>query len=181
MKKLLILIWVSVCMVSLVYSQEKQETAPVNKDAAEITFEKTIHDFGKLPYQGNGECEFVFKNTGKEPLVLTNVKTSCGCTVPTWPRKPIERKKDGTIKIKYDTKRQGAFTKTITVFSNASNSPVQLTIRGDVEKPTQEEMDQLRIEREKQAAQNRARYDKPESNTPQKSVIEKEKSLPEQK
>ncbi|MCF8373076.1 MAG: DUF1573 domain-containing protein [Bacteroidales bacterium] len=181
MKKIAILIWVSLFIVPLGYSQVNQEETPASSDAVEITFEKTIHDFGKIPYRGNGECEFVFKNTGKDPLVLTNVKTSCGCTVPTWPREPIEKKKDGTIKIKYDTKRQGAFTKTITVFSNASNSPVQLTIRGDVEKPSAEEMEELRIERERRAAQNKQKFNQPEPKTPEKSVIEKEKSLPEQK
>ena len=181
MRKLVVIVLMTLMATPIMFGQNNAEDKKEKKAQAEITFEKTIHDYGKLPYRGNGECEFVFKNTGKEPLVLTNVKSSCGCTVPTWPREPIAKKKEGVIKVKYDTKRQGNFTKTITVFSNASNSPVRLTIRGQVTKPTPEEMEQLRKEREERARQNRERYNKQKKVTPQKSVIEKEKSLPEEK
>ncbi len=180
MRKLIVIL-AAIMIASFVRGQESKPEVEKNKALPEITFEKTIHDYGKLPYRGNGECEFVFKNTGKEPLVLTNVKSSCGCTVPTWPREPIGKKKSASIKVKYDTKRQGNFTKTITVFSNASNSPVRLTIRGNVAKPSAAEMEQLRKEREARAAKNRARYNQNKARVPQKSVIEKEKSIPEQK
>lgn len=63
--------------------KNKKEKTP------EITFESMVHDYGQI-YQGdNGECEFVFKNTGKADLILTNCRASCGCTVPTWPKDPI--------------------------------------------------------------------------------------------
>lgn len=181
MRRLTILLFLSVFVVSFSFAQGNQEVKKEKSSQSEITFEQTIHDFGNIPYRGNGECEFVFKNTGKEPLVLTNVKTSCGCTTPTWPREPIGKKKEGTIKVKYDTKRQGNFTKTITVFSNASNSPVRLTIKGKVATPSQQELEQLRKEREERAAKNRARYNNTNHSRPQKSVIEKEKSIPEKK
>jgi hypothetical protein len=106
-----------------------------DKNAPEITFESTEHDFGTLPYEGNGTTDFVFTNSGKEPLVLTNVQSSCGCTTPEWPREPIKNGQKATIRVKYDTKRAGSFTKSITVTSNAATSPVVLTIKGVVTSP----------------------------------------------
>lgn len=161
-----------------VFSQGKKADVPVKKDASEITFKEVTHDYGLLPYKGDGTCEFTFKNTGKEPLVLTNVKSSCGCTIPTWPRDPIAKKGKGSIKVKYDTKRQGKFNKTITVYSNASNSPVRLTIRGEVTKPSKEEMEEIRMEREKRAEQRRKRQQnvKPKQKTGTQS-LKKQKSI----
>jgi len=145
---------------------------------AEITFKNVENDFGFLPYKGDGTCEFVFKNTGKAPLILTNVKSSCGCTIPTWPRDPIAPGEEQSIKVKYDTKRQGKFSKTITVYSNASNSPVALTIKGQVEQPSAEEMEALKIEREKAAEQRKARQNSKPAQKPASEVLKKEKSLP---
>ena len=98
----------------------------------EITFEKLVHDYGQI-YQGeNGECEFVFKNTGKAELVLTNCRSSCGCTVPSWPKDSIAPGKKAVIKVKYNTQRIGQINKTITVESNAVNDRVVLKITGNV-------------------------------------------------
>lgn len=117
------------------FSQEEINTNQDTKDHPEIYFENTTHDFGTIKYKGDGTCEFTFKNTGKEPLLLTNVKASCGCTTPTWPKNPIKKGKKGTIVVKYNTRIIGAFTKTIRVYSNAKTSPVTLRITGTVEKP----------------------------------------------
>jgi hypothetical protein len=103
-----------------------------NSKKVRIGFEKNTYDFGELDYGGNGTCEFVFKNEGKEPLILLNVRTTCGCTVPEWPNKPIEGGESGIIRVSYDTYRVGAFAKAITVYSNAANSPVRLFIKGRV-------------------------------------------------
>jgi len=98
-----------------------------------ITFEETTHNYGKIEYKGDGSCEFEFENTGKEPLLLTKVRSSCGCTVPkTWPKKPIKPGETGKIKVKYNTRIKGAFAKSIRVYSNAKNSPTRLTIKGKV-------------------------------------------------
>ncbi len=108
------------------------------KNTAEMTFEsETEYEYGKIVHQGNGIHEFSFKNTGKGPLIVTNVKSSCGCTVPTYPTKPIKEGETGIIKVKYNTSRIGVFTKSITVHSNAVNSPLKLIIKGEVEKPTE--------------------------------------------
>jgi hypothetical protein len=115
-------------------TEVKKDSVKANKNAPVIIFEKVIHDFGTIPYNGDGTCEFVFKNTGKEPLILQNCQASCGCTVPEWPKDPILKKKTGVVKVKYNTTRVGNFQKTITVTSNASNSPITLTIKGTVDK-----------------------------------------------
>lgn len=113
-----------------------QDVAKDNKNAPQITFTKLVHDYGTIYQEGDGNCEFEFKNTGKEPLVLTTVTSSCGCTIPEWPKKPILPGKTDVIKVKYDTKRIGKIAKQVTVNSNAKNTPVVLKIEGNViEKP----------------------------------------------
>jgi len=122
----------AVLTISYSQTEVKEEPQPVNKKAPEITFVKNLHDFGEIPNAGDGTYDFEFKNTGKEPLTITNVRTSCGCTTPSWPKEPIAKGKTGVIKVKYDTKRVGNFTKTITVTSNAKNPSEVLTIKGKV-------------------------------------------------
>jgi hypothetical protein len=103
-----------------------------------ITFDKTLHDYGTLYQNDNGDCVFTFKNDGDEPLVLSSVKSSCGCTVPKWPRDPILPGQSNSIQVTYDTKRLGMISKQITVVSNATVSTVVLTIKGNVlQKPAE--------------------------------------------
>jgi len=107
-----------------------------SKSNAEMTFKEDLtFNFGKLKQDSDGTHEFIFKNTGKDPLIITNVKSSCGCTVPTFPEAPVKKGETAKIHVKYDTHRIGVFTKTITVYSNAKNSPVKLHIKGEVERP----------------------------------------------
>jgi hypothetical protein len=98
--------------------------------SAVIKFEKEVHDYGTIKQGADGGTEFVFTNTGKEPLVITNATGSCGCTVPEWPKEPLAPGKKASIKVMYDTKRIGNFQKTVTVTSNGSAEPVVLTIKG---------------------------------------------------
>ncbi|GAB4311480.1 MAG: DUF1573 domain-containing protein [Bacteroidales bacterium] len=115
--------------------QRQQEAAQNNNpdpNAPVITFDKMVHDYGEIPKGGDGTCEFKFKNEGKEPLILSNVRSSCGCTVPSWPRQPILPGESNVIKVKYDTKRVGIINKSIYVYSNAKTSPVTLKIKGKV-------------------------------------------------
>ena len=109
-----------------------QSTPAANANAAEIAFEKELIDYGKISKGANGEREFVFKNTGKEPLIINNCYGSCGCTVPEWHRTPIAPGAKASFKVKYDTQRLGAFTKTVTVQSNGKSATKVLTIKGDV-------------------------------------------------
>lgn len=135
MKKLFLSILLINMTVISAYSQEVINTNQDTKDLPEIYFENTTYDYGKIEYQGDGNCEFTFKNTGNEPLLLTNVRASCGCTTPTWPKEPIKKGEEGTIVVKYNTRIIGNFTKTIRVYSNAKTSPVTLRITGTVQKP----------------------------------------------
>ncbi|MFA4851927.1 MAG: DUF1573 domain-containing protein [Bacteroidales bacterium] len=113
-------------------TENTQTNVQENPNAPEITLDKTVHDYGTIKKDADGSCEFTFKNTGKEPLVLSNVKSSCGCTVPSWSKDPILPGKSGVIKVVYDTKKVGPISKTITVMSNAKTNPVVLSIKGTV-------------------------------------------------
>lgn len=115
-----------------------QEEGKRGKGNAEIIFAQENHDYGEITFKGDGNCEFAFRNTGKTPLLLTHVKSTCGCTVPEWPSEPIKEGEQGVIKVSYDTQRVGTFMKSIYVYSNASNGVQKLYIRGTV-KPHNEE------------------------------------------
>jgi len=103
-----------------------------------IDFEKEVHDYGKIKNGADGTCTFEFKNTGNAPLIISNAKGSCGCTVPDWPKEPIAPGASAEIKVKYDTKRAGAINKSVTITSNAVNEPTKvIRIKGFVEaRPT---------------------------------------------
>lgn len=134
LKKTLIVSCIGILAGLRAYSQDA--VAPAKADdpnAPEITFEKDVHDYGTIKQGADGNCEFKFKNTGKEPLIISNAKGSCGCTVPTYPKEPIMKGQTGVIKVHYDTKRVGAFTKTVTLSSNAKTDTKILTIKGVVE------------------------------------------------
>lgn len=99
-----------------------------------INFDKDVHDYGTIKQHANGECEFKFTNTGTAPLIISDAKGSCGCTVPEWPKNPIKPGESAVIKVKYDTKRVGPINKSVTVTSNASNEGTKtLRIKGTVE------------------------------------------------
>ncbi len=69
---------------------QTQKTNPQpNAAQAEITFEKLEHDYGKVVQGGDGVTQFKYTNTGKVPLVLSKVRSSCGCTVPSWSKEPL--------------------------------------------------------------------------------------------
>lgn len=130
MKKLFVTLVSIVAFSGFVFGQDAP--AKDNKNAPEIVFTSEVHDFGTIPYEGDGTYVFEFKNTGKEPLVLSDVHSSCGCTTPEWPKVPIKRGEKGKITVKYNTKIMGPFTKNVYVTSNAQTSRVTLTIKGTV-------------------------------------------------
>jgi hypothetical protein len=137
MKKVLVTLGISIMMTFAAFAQNVTPQPAQNPNAPVISFEKTTHDYGTVTKGGDGTCEFKFKNTGIEPLILSNVSSSCGCTVPEWPREPILKGKSASIKVKYDTNRIGQINKTVTVMSNAKEASVQLRIIGSVVEATQ--------------------------------------------
>ena len=102
-------------------------------EGASITFAETEHDYGTMKPGADGTYDFVFTNNGSEPLILNNVRSSCGCTVPEWPKEPIPAGEQGVIKVRYNTNITGAFSKSVSVYTNAIKEPVVLIIRGKVE------------------------------------------------
>ena len=135
MKKIFVIIPLFILTVFIGCSQTNPQTTQTIVAADFIKFETVTHDFGTIANNGNGTFEFIFSNTGKEPLLLKNVASSCGCTVPEWPKEPIAPGAKGTVKVKYNTANIGPFTKTITVYSNGSTNPVTLRITGNVVAP----------------------------------------------
>ena len=103
---------------------------------AKIEFKETTIDYGTIEKGADGVRTFVFTNTGNAPLVISNVKSTCGCTVPKKPKAPIMPGETGEIEVKYDTKRVNPIRKTITVYSNAETPTVALKIKGLVIDPS---------------------------------------------
>lgn len=148
MKKVILTLSAAVLSTVFVQAQtadkvgEKPSVAvqAVSTSLAEMTFENDVHDFGTIEYAGNGTYEFKFKNSGSEPLIISDAKGSCGCTVPTYPKNvPIKPGETQVIKVTYDTKRAGSFTKTVSINSNAKTPQKVITIKGVVQAaPTEE-------------------------------------------
>jgi archaellum component FlaG (FlaF/FlaG flagellin family) len=134
MKKLIISSFVA--LATTVYVNAQTTPATENKDQAEITFDKEIHDFGTIPQNVPATYTFTFKNTGKEPLIITSVSASCGCTQPEWSKEPIKKGEKGFVKATYNAASPGAFNKTVTVVSNGKRGTVVLTLKGEVKAPT---------------------------------------------
>ncbi len=132
--KNLILVLALVFTVVVAGAQDEEKV-----NGPEISFKKTTHDYGTIYVNGDGAYNFEFTNTGNEPLILSKPRSSCGCTVPDWPKEPILPGETNEIKVTYNTHKAGAFNKTVTVYSNAKNkSTVLLRIKGAVEaKPTE--------------------------------------------
>ncbi len=98
----------------------------------EIIFESETVDYGTIDKGADGVREFKFTNSGKSPLIISNARGSCGCTVPTWPKEPIKPGESGVIKVKYDTSRPGPINKSVTITSNAKTPTKVLRIKGNV-------------------------------------------------
>lgn len=125
-------------------NKNKTEAAPAAAPAAaaasssslkpeDMAFTDASHDFGSIPEGPDATYVFTFKNMGKEPIIVQKAQPSCGCTVPSFSGEPVPPGATGNINVAYHTKgRPNAFTKTISVISNAGTKV--LTIKGTVEK-----------------------------------------------
>ncbi|MGB3946443.1 MAG: DUF1573 domain-containing protein [Bacteroidia bacterium] len=137
MKKTILSIGLMLCvaMGASAQADAKPETTtpnPVNPNAPKFKFETEVLDYGTIEHNADGNREFKFTNTGKEPLIISNAVGSCGCTTPNWPKEPIKPGATGVIKVKYATDRIGAFEKTITLTSNADTPTKVIKIKGVV-------------------------------------------------
>jgi hypothetical protein len=151
MRKSIYTLFALVAISFTAVAQEAQKAEAADPNAPEIVFEREVHDFGTIPYGGDGNFDFKFSNTGKSPLIITNARGSCGCTVPKWPKEPVSKGQSGSINVQYDTKRPGPFTKTVTISSNAKTANKVLTIKGNVESAESTE-DQAPVKKESAAS-----------------------------
>jgi len=123
-----------VCMLMLfvgtvIIAQEKNLLSGV------FDFETETIDYGKIQQNEDGYRVFKFKNIGKAPITITSIKSSCGCSVAEKPTKPIMPGENGSIRVKYDTKRLGGFSKTFMIHSNAQEKLKRVRIKGIVLQP----------------------------------------------
>lgn len=133
MKKALVLF--SLAVFFIVFSSGKDKSSDDSKGKrAHMAFEEVEYDFGQLEYNAPAIHKFQFKNTGKEVLVVTKVKSTCGCTTPSYTSEPVKKNKIGIVEVKYNSRIVGKFSKSVTVTSNADNSPIVLRIKGEVGK-----------------------------------------------
>ena len=131
MKKFLFsLLFAATAFAATAQDQEKPAASPSN---AKVKFETISHNFGSVIEGQIAKYDFKFTNPGTEPLVLSNVQASCGCTSPKWPREPIAPGATAVVTAEYNSSgRTGNFTKNISVYSNGGD--VTLTITGIVVK-----------------------------------------------
>ncbi len=121
----------------------KQKMADLNK-FPEMKFETREIDFGTHNEGDILDTVFKFTNTGENPLIITNVKTSCGCTTPYWPKKPIQPGESDVIKVKFNTNHKpGKQTKTITIHANTKNLTEVVRIKAYVNPKTKKEKEKL--------------------------------------
>ena len=111
-------------------SDSPESTA--KKKGQELWFDEYVHDYGQIAVDSDGSWTFTFKNVGENAIVINRVRSTCGCTVPAWPKEPIEPGSAGEITVKYNTATSGTFLKSLFVYSTAANSPVKLQIKGKV-------------------------------------------------
>ncbi len=126
MKNLVVILFVGLMSLGA-FAQEK---------VAKIEFKTDTIDYGTIEKGANGVRVFEFTNTGNAPLIISDVKSTCGCTVPKKPEGPIMPGQTGEISVKYDTNRVNPIRKTITVTSNADTPTVALKIKGEVIDPS---------------------------------------------
>ena len=141
MKKIFSVLVLCLACVTLTFAQAKNEKTEMKAEQVkeqvqgpQISFKDKTIDYGVVAQESDPYRVFSFENTGNEPLVITNAKGSCGCTVPQYSKDPIGPGETGEIKVRYDTKRLGKFIKTVTLTTNVGEEKVVLTIKGEVKK-----------------------------------------------
>jgi hypothetical protein len=140
MKRLFTLLLTSVLISGNFQTFAQQAKDSDSTSFAQITFEVTDHSFGEVTQGEKVEHIFKFKNTGNFPLILQNVLTTCGCTVPEWPKEPIAPAEEGILRVIFDsTAKIGRQNKVITIRSNSKSGDYRLRISAMVLPPKEDE------------------------------------------
>jgi len=146
MKKILLVFALFGSMISIGFAQNpiKDVAPPTTPTYAPgegpiMRLDTTVVDYGTIQQNSEPLRVLDFTNTGTEPLVISNARGSCGCTVPTWPKEPIMPGETSTIEVRYATNRIGPFTKKITLTTNEGGEPKVIKVTGTVLKEEKEE------------------------------------------
>ncbi len=123
----------SLLLAGFVLIGQAQSQNEETTEGPEITFAESSKNFGDITQGDVVEHTFKFENTGNQPLILSNVLVTCGCTATSWPRDPVEPNKSAEIEVRFDSKgKNGAQNKIITVVSNAINPREKVSIKANV-------------------------------------------------
>lgn len=98
-------------------------------------FEATVADLGRMKVGQDKRVEFRFTNVGTDPIVITKVVTTCGCTSPEWEKKPVMPGGESTIKVGFEAEEQGVFFKKLFVYYAGGKAPLEIAIKGEVARP----------------------------------------------
>lgn len=128
-----VLIFLSISSTFLFAQEPAEVQGPV------MTFESMIVDYGDIEQDSEPLRILKFTNTGTEPLVVSNARGSCGCTVPTWPKQPVMPGESSQLEIRYDTKRLGGINKTVTITTNEGGEAHVIKVVGKIHEATPEE------------------------------------------
>lgn len=107
-------------------------TAMQTDNLAEFKFESETHDFGKIPQNKPVSYVFKFTNTGEQPLIISAVEPTCGCTIADYTKTPVKKGQTGSITLTYNAAALAPFTKGVTVKSNAKTPVKMLYLKGEV-------------------------------------------------
>ena len=131
MKKIILVLTFLLAVVA-VQAQQKKESQSANGPV--LAFAQDRYEFGDIKQGDKVEHTFDFENTGNEPLIISNVLTTCGCTVPEWPREPIPPGGTGKIDVVFNSaNKSGVQNKVITILSNAGEGRTKVTLYGNVQ------------------------------------------------
>lgn len=133
MKKFLSIFAIVALFATVSFSQDATGSGPVMK------LDQTEINYGEILQGSDPLRVFTFTNTGNEPLIISNAKGSCGCTVPSYPKEAIKPGTSAKIEVRYDTNRVGPFTKTVTLTTNEATPTHTLTIKGKVNPKSSED------------------------------------------
>ena len=135
MKKVILMSWMLLCGLTMAVAQTGNATEQVEKKGAHIKFDKMTHSFGTFSEKNPVvSCTFTYTNIGNEPLVINQAIASCGCTVPSYTKDPVQPGATGELKVTYNGtgKFPGHFKKSITVRTNGVVEMTRLYIEGDM-------------------------------------------------
>jgi hypothetical protein len=126
MKRFFVISFLFIIPFSFILAQD-------NRDGPRMTFDNTTHNFGDVLQGDTVSHNFRFTNSGNQPLVISNVVTTCGCTVPEWPKGPIAPNQTGQIEVKFDSKgRSGLQNKVVTIISNSVSPQTRINVRVNI-------------------------------------------------